>query len=375
MGWLPDSPDSRDYSIETAVNKLIREQRLSSDQEIIKLRKAKFSKADESPILKRALRLVPEDKVNPNKNYFLLLLKTTLDSDQRDFGYQFNLEEENKNLYLPNSVDLRKWFSIVKTQGNLKSCTAQAAVALVEYFGKRAIGDTKNFSRLFLYKIARKLMQQTGDSGASIRSTMKALELFGIVPEKFWSYDTNKFDEEPSAFCYAYAQNYQATSYFKIDQAFVPSKSCFRINQPSLLKEDTLDTVIRIRIALASGFPTVFGFETYPSLFNKKTIESGKIPFPKEGESVEGHHAVVAVGYDDDKAIKGYTGAFRIRNSWGQDWGKDGYGWLPYEYVLRGLATDWWSLIKTEWVASGSFGLTIGDDGMLGDACISPCVR
>jgi C1A family cysteine protease len=32
-----------------------------------------------------------------------------------------------------------------------------------------------------------------------------------------------------------------------------------------------------------------------------------------------------------------------------------GYGWLPYEYVLRGLAEDWWSLLKNEWVDTGQF--------------------
>ena len=29
---------------------------------------------------------------------------------------------------------------------------------------------------------------------------------------------------------------------------------------------------------------------------------------------------------------------------------------MPYEYVIKGLTADWWSLLKAEWLASGNFG-------------------
>ena len=87
-----------------------------------------------------------------------------------------------------------------------------------------------------------------------------------------------------------------------------------------------------------------------------------EIPFPKPFEKQEGGHAVVAVGYDDKVQIenKGLIsnktkGAFLIRNSWGRSWGDDGYGWLPYDFVLQNLAVDWWSLLKNEWVNTGEF--------------------
>jgi C1A family cysteine protease len=35
--------------------------------------------------------------------------------------------------------------------------------------------------------------------------------------------------------------------------------------------------------------------------------------------------------------------------------GENGYGWLPYEYLTRGLAEDFWSILKKEWVDTGEF--------------------
>ena len=69
------------------------------------------------------------------------------------------------------------------------------------------------------------------------------------------------------------------------------------------------------------------------------------------------------MGYDDDRVIintkcnKKTKGAFLIRNSWGTGWGKKGYGWLPYEYVLYRYATDFWSLLSMGWVNTKQFGL------------------
>ena len=254
--------------------------------------------------------------------------------------------EAGRRRKLPARADLRAWCSAVEDQGELGSCTAHAGVGIVEYFERRAFGKHVDASRLFLYKVTRNMLRWTGDTGAFLRTTMGALVLFGVPPEDFWPYDIGEFEKEPPAFCYAFAQNYQAISYYRLD--------------PAGAKPDELLT--RIKTDLAAGLPSMFGFTVYSSI--DQAGETGRVPMPTPKEKILGGHAVAAVGYDDAMKIRNSNkggvetkGAILLRNSWGTSWGEDGYGWLPYEYVLQGLADDWWSLVKNEWVETGEFGM------------------
>lgn len=247
---------------------------------------------------------------------------------------------------LPPAVDLRAHCSPVEDQGNLGSCTANAGAGIIEYYERRAFGRHLDASRLFLYKAARNLMKLKGDTGAYLRTTIGAMVLFGVPPEEHWPYDDgpDRFDREPPAFCYAFAQNYKAIRYYRHDIPGTPAA----------------ETLERIKAHLASGHPTMFGFTVYSSI--ESADARGAIPFPGPKERIEGGHAVAAVGYDDRIEVKNgknggheTTGALLIRNSWGTNWGEGGYGWLPYEYVSRGLAEDFWTVLKKDWVDTGAF--------------------
>jgi len=304
MGWLPDYPDIRDYSID---------------------------KNDVSDGLKL---------LGQKKSVKAMLKKIGID--------------EIPKLQIPVEIDLRPWCSPIENQQALGSCTAQAGIGLIEYYVRKVYSKDLDLSRLFLYKATRNLLGWTGDTGAFLRTTMGAMRIFGAPPEKYWPYDISKFEVEPPAFCYSFAKEFKAAQYFRLDP---PS-----VSQELLLK--------RIKSLLAHGLPSMFGFTVYDSIRQAST--TGKIPYPCPNDANKGGHAVVAVGYDDKMVISNMNcsqssrsnkpstskGALLIRNSWGSNWGDEGYGWLPYDYVLNGLAIDWWCLLKNEWVDANVFGLS-----------------
>jgi len=254
-----------------------------------------------------------------------------------------------KKVTLKASASLRQYCSKVENQGNLGSCTAHAAMGIVEYFQKRAYNKYIDGSRLFVYKTTRNLMGVVGDTGAWLRNAMGALALCGVPPEKYWPYTDQApdFDEEPPSFVYAVADNYEAVKYFCHD--------------PQGANKSPAAVLESIKKYLTAGIPSMFGFYGFDSF--EQTDVKGGIPYPCPGEEAQWGHAIVAIGYDDNMKIKNLrcnqetTGALLIRNSWGTGWGDKGYGWLPYDYLLNRLALDFWSLLSMEWVETKQFGI------------------
>ncbi len=245
------------------------------------------------------------------------------------------------------SLDLREWCSPIENQLDLGACTAHAAAGMVEYYEKRAFGKHIDASRLFLYKITRNLMQVSGDTGAWLRETMGALVLCGVPDEKYWPYKVKDFDKEPSGFVYALAENYSTVKFFCHDSQGSDTPAT--------------EVLTSVKSYLSAGIPAMFGFWGFQSF--EDTDAPGDIPYPCKGENSQWGHAVMAVGYDDDHKISNLKcktetkGALLIRNSWGKNWGDNGYGWLPYDYVLNGLALDFWSILDMRWIDTGNFGL------------------
>jgi C1A family cysteine protease len=208
----------------------------------------------------------------------------------------------------------------VMNQGNLGSCTANAIACAYQYDEeKQKASDESRPSRLFIYYNER-AMEGTisSDSGAQIRDGIKSINNVGVCSETLWPYDISKFTQKPYPKCYEAAKDNHAVEYGRVQQT-----------------EDQL------KAALKNGFPVVFGVSVYQSFESTEAAKTGTIPMPQDDEKLLGGHAITLYGWDDGSK------RFLFRNSWGTEWGSQGNGTLPYEYVLSPeLASDFWTITK-----------------------------
>jgi C1A family cysteine protease len=223
---------------------------------------------------------------------------------------------------LPTKVDLREIYILpeVFDQGELGSCTANALA-----YGHNILQIKQKYknkfspSRLFIYYQERKYEGTINeDSGAYLSTGIYTLKKDGVCKEKLWPYIINKYKVKPSSKCFKDAKKYTLTS-----------SSGINVN----LNE--------IKNALANKYPVVFGFLVFDSFLSDIVTTTGIVPIPNlQTENILGGHAVCLVGYNDE------TNMFIAVNSWGKNWGDNGFFYIPYEYVTNSNLCDEFYALK-----------------------------
>ncbi len=235
---------------------------------------------------------------------------------------------------LHTRLSLEKFFPYeVPQQGEVVSGVAHACVGVIQYFEYRAFARPIIPSARFLTSLAAQL-DLSGTEGGSLRAALKALRKVGVPPELLVKRSLARglaCDTAPALF--AWQDEYRALVYLRLDS---------RRSSPRALLE-------RLKSFLNAGFPVLFGFVVPSSLTRESSIDYRPVY-----DSVLGGQVAILIGYDDSITAAS-RGAFKIRCAWGSRWGERGYGWLPYLFVLEGMALDFWVLLRPDWLATGEF--------------------
>lgn len=215
--------------------------------------------------------------------------------DPRNWRY----ESFVKAYTYPTTLDLRPFMFAVRDQGYQGSCAAMAGAAMKDYQEIKDVSMNEYMSPQFIYNNREDLNQE----GMYMLDLMKILKNKGTCVEHLHPYGNLNI---PNAEAYANALNYVVKGYAEVS------------------------TVEDLKQALYENGPCVIAVPVY----NYTT----RMWYKRAGDSLLGGHAMSIVGYTEE--------GFIIRNSWGDDWGDEGYTIFPYSDW--GCQWEVWSTVDAE---------------------------
>lgn len=232
--------------------------------------------------------------------------------DKRDFLIKSFLKEAKK---LPMEYDLTDKMTPVESQGKRGSCVGFAGTACKEYFDKLDYDKFIDLSPEYLYSEAQIISGHVGKEGTSLRAAMQVLSKRGVCEEHFWPYEVPQ-NSDKSPMADKNASKYKIKAYAKV------------LNLQELKQ------------SLVTFGPLLAGIYVYKSIY--KTKKDGIVPTPNmmwpSNWKPLGGHGIAIVGFSD------YTELVKFKNSWSSSFGKNGYGYLSYQYI-KDQMVDCYSMV------------------------------
>lgn len=227
--------------------------------------------------------------------------------DFRDKMYEATLIEVPKRIALE---DYRKVKVPILDQGAEGACTGFGLATVTNYLlrKRKEVKGKDSVSPRMLYEMAKRYDEWPGEKydGSSARGAMKGWHKHGVCSESLWRYDPKKPDAK-------------LTETRIADAANRPLGAYFRVNHKDLVAMHAALAEVGILYATATVHA---GWEAVSA--------DGVIPLRDE---ILGGHAFAIVAFDER--------GFWIQNSWGPDWGHQGFALVSYQDWL-GNGTDIW---------------------------------
>ncbi len=260
---------------------------------------------------------------------------------------------DNKKNPLPERVSLQRYCPTPKNQGQQGSCvawaSAYAARTILEAQRTGQDPDKLSFSPAFMYNQIS--IDHNTCQGSYIKYAMDNMLQVGAVPFHDFKYDDGDCNRQPGTTLKRTAGIYKIKGFQRLTD---DSRSNSKAYESLAIKQN-----------LAKGSPVIIGMMVGGSfmqnMLGKEFWNPVSQDYLKQGF---GGHAMCVVGYDD--YYEG--GAFLVMNSWGTEWGKDGFAWIRYSdfrefnvesYGLYPMGNADKNAVST---FEGSFGLELNNE-------------
>lgn len=203
-------------------------------------------------------------------------------------------------------ADLRQWCSPIKDQGKLGSCNACAAVSALEFLMVKTQQPLRNLSPLYVYYFGRRMAgAENEDAGLLCHHATAAIMAHGACEEALWPYRIERFRDVPSHDAQHNAGRFDAVQYARLSSG-----------------EEA-------KLSLDAGVPVLFGLDIPKQYYHAL---GDRARMPKLG-TFDHHpmtgHTMLFVGYDDA------DGSWLAQNSWGPQFGEQGFLRIPYDLAAR----------------------------------------
>jgi hypothetical protein len=222
-----------------------------------------------------------------------------------------SLSDDSTKNPLPEAANLQKYAPTVGDQGHQGSCvawsSAYAARTIEEAARTGADPNSARFSPSFLYN----QIGLENCNGSYIEKAMEFMTQSGSIPYDQFPYSDQDCSKQPDQQQLQQAQQYKMRGFNRL----TPGD-----------RNNAID-LHAIKENIAQGAPVVIGMQVGGSYMQPMLGKDLWQPTDEDRSLLGfGGHAQCVVGYDDRK----YGGAFLLMNSWGPQWGNNGFAWVRY---------------------------------------------
>lgn len=217
-------------------------------------------------------------------------------------------------LQIKDAVDLRRFFSPVRDQRGLGSCTSFAVASMYEAIMNMAgTSADADMSPAYLY-FHSNVANGRPAGGSNFYEQLQVLGSHGICMESLYRYDADNPTTPPSAAAEDDAASHRALKARQIMLADEPDKS------QSMARNHRMLTA-----ALSEGHPVGISLKVYDNF----GCDGPFVRHPEDSAEAkeDGWHAMVLAGYSQEGSF------YIVRNSWGPDFGEEGYCYVPMAYI------------------------------------------